>query len=86
VLSEGGWIAGLAFGFFLVLTLAKSLPLVHGSWSFRPESQLAFAAVAGILLQSFFIDSTHWRHLYLLLGVLWALIVVRSRETVGNRS
>jgi hypothetical protein len=83
-LSEGGWIAGLAFWSFLGLTLAKSLPLLHRRWSFGSEAQITFAAVAGILLQSFFIDSTHWRHLYLLLGVLWALIVVRSREPAYN--
>jgi O-antigen ligase len=84
VLSEGGWIAGLAFWSFLALTLAKSLPLLRQPWSFRSEAQIAFAAIAGILLQSFFIDSTHWRHLYLLLGVLWGLIVVRSRDLAYN--
>ena len=79
VFAEGGWIAGLAFVALLGLTLAKSLPLVRQSWALQREAQLAVAALAGLLLQSFFIDSTHWRHLYLLLGVLWALIAVRSR-------
>ena len=79
VFTEGGWLAGLAFVSLLAVTLVKSLPLVRQPWAYQPEAQLALAALAGLLLQSFFIDSTHWRHLYLLLGVLWALIVVRSR-------
>jgi O-antigen ligase len=79
VFTEGGWLAGLAFVSLLAVTLVKSLPLVRKAWAFQPDAQLALAALAGLLLQSFFIDSTHWRHLYLLLGVLWALIVVRSR-------
>jgi O-antigen ligase len=84
VFAEGGWVAGLAFLSLLGLTFAKSLPLVRHAWSFRSEAQLVVAALAGLLLQSFFIDSTHWRHFYLLLGVLWALIVVRSKLAAGN--
>jgi O-antigen ligase len=78
VFAEGGWLAGLAFASLLAVTLVKSVPLVRKAWAFQPDAQLALASLAGLLLQSFFIDSTHWRHLYLLLGVLWALIVVRS--------
>jgi len=79
VFAEGGWIAGLAFLSLLGLTVAKSLPVIRHHWAFQSEAHLAVAALAGLLLQSFFIDSTHWRHLYLLLGILWALIVVHSR-------
>jgi O-antigen ligase len=78
VITEGGWIAGLAFLSLLGVTLAKSLPLVRHTWAFQAEAQLVVAALAGLLLQSFFIDSTHWRHFYLLLGVVWALVVVHS--------
>jgi hypothetical protein len=84
VITEGGWIAGLAFWSFLALTLAKSVPLLRCPWLFGRETQVVFAAIAGILLQSFFIDSTHWRHLYLLLGLLWALIVVHARQATDQ--
>ena len=73
-------------GFFslLAFALAKSIPLVRHAWAFQADAQLALAALGGLLTQSFFIDSTHWRHLYLLLGILWALIVVRSRMTTRH--
>ena len=47
----------------------------------RDEFIVAFSAMLGILAQSLFIDSTHWRHLWLMLALCWALITVARRQS-----
>lgn len=71
LLIESGWIGALAFFGFILLTLWKSI-----QFAFQPSTVQAvyiavFACFIGLLSQSLFVDSTHWRHMYLLLGILW---------------
>ena len=71
---SGGWLSGghlpgadrhsLAFGFRIVL--------VATPW--QPTMIAVYGAFIGIAVESVIIDSDHWRHAFLLLGVLWGLI------------
>jgi hypothetical protein len=80
VIVEGGWLAAFGFYGFLALTILRSLPLLQARWSFRRELFVAWPCLLGMLLQSFFIDSTHWRHFYVLLAILWGILVTGMRE------
>jgi O-antigen ligase len=82
VLVEGGWIAGLAFIGALALTLARARRVLRSALALRDEFIVILASLLGILAQSLFIDSTHWRHLWLLLGLCWGLIVVAGRAVI----
>ncbi len=85
VLVEGGWIAGLSFYAVIALTLWRSMRLLRWHSPLRDELLVVIAALIGILAQSLFIDSTHWRHLWLMLGLSWALIVVAEQRAVVSR-
>ena len=69
-LAEVGWL-GL---FFWLLILGTSLiwSLYQGlkQQSFRHE--VYFVSLLGIAVESLVIDTLHWRHLWLLLGLVWA--------------
>jgi O-antigen ligase len=71
---EAGWLGAISFLAFALLSLWRGL-----SGSRRADSptrlylQIALAATVGVLVQSLFIDSTHWRHLWVLFAVLWGL-------------
>ena len=39
----------------------------------------AYCALVGAVIESAIIDSEHWRHIYLLLGVLWGLMAAAQR-------
>ncbi len=82
VIVEAGWAGGLAFVTFLLLTLWRSGEGIRGSGETHAYRQIAFSCLVGLLVQSLFIDSTHWRHLYLLLGLLWGLTLAESRVIV----
>jgi len=79
VAVEGGWLAALGWLGFLVLTLYRSIPLFSAAGELRHEFFVVFASLAGLLTQSMFIDSTHWRHLWLLTALVWALIIATQR-------
>jgi hypothetical protein len=76
VLIESGWIGALAFFSFIGLTLWKSLHFLFRESDIQPVYIAVFASVIGILFQSLFVDSTHWRHMYLLFGMLWGPLLV----------
>lgn len=71
VLIEAGWVGGLAFIAFLFVTLWRGARYIRRSASPDGQYIAAYACVIGILTQSIFIDSTHWRHMFLLLGMIW---------------
>jgi O-antigen ligase len=79
VAVEGGWLAAIGWLGFLGLTLYRSLPLFRAPEPLRHEFFVVFSSLAGVLTQSMFIDSTHWRHLWLLLALVWTLIIATQR-------
>jgi len=80
VFVEAGWLAGLSFLVFLVSSVLMLGAAVRRKWVFRRESAVIFSSLSGVLFQSLFIDSTHWRHLWLLLAVSWALVIACRRS------
>ena len=73
VFSENGVIGFLSFTGFLLLTLTRSLLLSQRAASRVQRSLFALvaAALCGTLLNSFTIDTLHWRHFWLLLALGW---------------
>lgn len=79
VIVEGGWLAALGWLGFLGLTLYRSIPLFRAPPDLIHDFFVVFASLAGLLGQSMFIDSTHWRHLWFLAALVWALIIATQR-------
>jgi O-antigen ligase len=71
ILIETGWFGILAFCGFLILTFRKSIRFVFQESDIQAVYIAIVAATGGLLVQSLFVDSTHWRHMYLLFGLLW---------------
>jgi O-antigen ligase len=80
VFVEGGWIGGLAFFMFVLLTGFMLLGIIRERWPLQNEVWVVFASLTGVLFQSLFIDSTHWRHLWLLFALAWALVILSNRS------
>jgi O-antigen ligase len=80
VFVEAGWLGGLGFFIFIALTLRALIRSCSKQNPLNAQSLLVLACLAGLLLQSFFIDSTHWRHFWLLLAVAWSLIISFQRH------
>ncbi len=79
-LVENGWLGMASFTGFLLLQLAIGFRYLR-SISHRPISNavdegiiIVFAVLLTTALQSLFIDTLHWRHLFFLLGVMMGSI------------
>ena len=77
----GGWISGAAYLTLTAVTLAAGLrfALIRTPW--QPTFHVLYAAFIGLVVESMIVDTDHWRHYFLVLGVLWGLMAV-SRDYV----
>jgi len=71
---SGGWLSGVCYPTLVLLTLAFGLRGLFVATPWRSTMIAVYSAYAGMMIESFIIDSDHWRHVFLLLGVLWGLI------------
>lgn len=76
-----GWIGGVTYIMLLLSTLWIGIrtALVRTPW--QPYLITAFAAFVGEVLEGFIIDTDHWRHFFLLLGMVWGLAAATLNQT-----
>lgn len=71
VLIESGWVGAIAFYTFLIVTIQKAYKFSLQPSNIQKSYIVTYVCTIGILVQSLFIDSTHWRHMYLMFAMLW---------------
>jgi len=77
---SGGWLSGFAYLALTTMTLVVGLRFAFVATPWRPAYLALYAAFAGVALESLIIDSDHWRHYFLILGVLWGLMAASRRH------
>lgn len=80
---SGGWIGGLSYLTLVLVTLITGFRYVFAATPWRKTYHVVFAAYVAVAGESLIIDSDHWRHYFLLLGVLWGLIAA-SRSYLAH--
>ena len=76
----GGWLGGLTYLTLTVVTLAFGLRLIFVAAPWHRTAIAAYSTFVAVTVESYVIDVEHWRHYYLIIGVLWGLLVA-SRQT-----
>jgi O-antigen ligase len=76
VLIEAGWIGGFSFFAFLLFTLWKGGRYIRKAVDVPGIDIAVYACIIGVMVQSLFIDSTHWRHFFLLFALIWGPILI----------
>ena len=79
-----GWVGGMAYIVLLLATLWIGFRTLFVRTPWQPYLITAYSAFVGEALEGLVIDTDHWRHFYLLLGVIWGLAtatVNQSRQT-----
>ncbi|HEX2215793.1 MAG TPA: O-antigen ligase family protein [Xanthobacteraceae bacterium] len=71
---SGGWLSGISYATLVLLTIVMGLRFVFVATPWQRTYIAAFAGFVGLAGESVIIDSDHWRHYFLLLGVQWGLI------------
>jgi O-antigen ligase len=78
-MMETGWLGAASFAGFLLLTVRNAFLFCLQPSTVQKIYIVAFACLMGTLLESIIIHSTHWRHLYLLLALLWAPLAAKKK-------
>jgi len=70
------------FGFLVLLVII--LVSLRNFWKMRKSYAFLFAGFIGTLINSFFIDSWHWRHLWILFAIGFSLRNIEKRKNSTN--
>ncbi|MFV1982868.1 MAG: O-antigen ligase family protein [Thiohalomonadales bacterium] len=71
VLIETGWLGLISFSTFIIYSLVRSIRFCFSRPEVGDSYIVIVASFIGLLLESLVIHNIHWRHLYLLLAMLW---------------
>ena len=80
-----GWLGGLAYCALIAMTVYVGWRLVLTPGPFRSAAIPVWSALFLHILQGFQIDTDHWRHLYLLIGLVWGLAAATQVHTARAR-
>ena len=79
---SGGWLAGFCYLALAVVTIVMSTRFLFVRTPWQPLYHAIYAAYVGTIAESTIIDIDHWRHYFLILGLLWGLMAA-SRQYVA---
>ena len=77
---ENGWLGGLSFLVLLATVLFQGFRAATREGPFRDIAIVTFASLAGIVGESFIIDTLHWRFLFLLIGMMIGLTILTRHQ------
>ncbi|PVB63299.1 O-antigen ligase family protein [Labrenzia sp. 011] len=80
-----GWLGGTVYIILALWTLAALVPLLFKSRPWTAFTQSIFAVFGAHLVLSVFIDTDHWRHMYMLYGLAWGMIATDAMERRRHR-
>lgn len=83
-LTTYGWLGFGAFLTLVVWTLVAAFPLMFRSGPLRDATQIAYIMFVGQIVMATVIDVDHWRHMYLLFGLLWGAIAADRAAMQGR--
>lgn len=77
---NAGWVGGLFFLITIGLTFAFGISGSLRVGELQGGFVIATAAFAGLIVEGLVIDSDHWRHLFIVIGLIWGLSDAAERR------
>ena len=81
-----GWLGGAAYLTLVVVTLAIGFRAAIIATPWQAYLIAAYAAFVGEVVEGFIVDTDHWRHFFLLLGLVWGLTAATINACRRRRS
>ncbi len=79
-LTTYGWLGFACYLTLIIWSLWAGFKLLLRNRPWQPYLMIAFITVVGHTAIGFVIDTDHWRHAYLQIGVLWGCIALEKRH------
>jgi hypothetical protein len=83
--ANGGWAGGLSFLALVLTTSYVGFRLALRPSPYQRQAQIVAAANFVLVLQAFQIDIDHWRHVFLIWGMIWGLEAARLKWLAEER-
>jgi O-antigen ligase len=71
---NAGWIGGILYAISAFGTLAAGFYAIRRRTALQGPLIITTTALAGLILEGFVIDTDHWRHFFILMGLVWGLV------------
>ncbi|MCB1461758.1 MAG: hypothetical protein KDJ90_04865 [Nitratireductor sp.] len=84
-LMDYGWLGFFAWVGMNVWTLVAGFKLLFRPRPWLPYLQIAYVVFLGHVLIGNVIDTDHWRHFYLMVGIIWGCIALEHRWQSEHR-
>ncbi|MGB3865938.1 MAG: O-antigen ligase family protein [Xanthobacteraceae bacterium] len=83
---SGGWISGVCYPALILTTIAFGFRYAFVRAPWQRLYLAVFAAFVGTAGEGFVIDTDHWRHFWMMTGVMWGLFAANQRWLARARS
>lgn len=83
---NAGWLGGALYALAIALSLAFGLSAVFVRVPYQSFVIAAVASLTGQVLEGFIVDTDHWRHVFLLLALVWGLGLAAYRDASPERA
>lgn len=75
-----GWIGGTLYLFLVLATLGLGFRSAIHDKGGSGVSNVVLAAFFGMAVEGLVIDTDHWRHLYLIMAMIWGSAIARAKQ------
>lgn len=80
MMLQSGWVGGLVFLAITLLTLFTGFAHAIRRSRMQQVIIVAFSAYVGLAVQGLLIDNDHWRHLYVVMALIWGLVASNQTD------
>ncbi|HEU4806234.1 MAG TPA: O-antigen ligase family protein [Nitrobacter sp.] len=80
---SGGWISGICYPALIFTTVILGFRYIFVRVPWQRTYLAIFTAFLGTVGESFVIDTDHWRHFWLMLGMMWGMFAA-SHQYMAN--
>jgi hypothetical protein len=81
---SGGWLGGVSYLALILLLLVVGLRHVFVPSPWQRTYIAIYATFVGETGESYIIDVQHWRHYFLMIGLIWGLVCVRRTAVAAS--
>jgi O-antigen ligase len=82
-----GWVGGTMYLFLVLTTIVLGLRCAMRDRGGNGISTVLVAAFSGMALEGLVIDTDHWRHLYVIMAMIWGMaLAAPGRDYAARRS
>ncbi len=80
---SGGWLSGVCYPALVFVTALNGFRYIFVRAPWQRAYLAIFSAYLGTVGESFIIDTDHWRHFWMMLGLMWGMYVAAERYKAG---